>query len=98
MMAISLPPLMAQASASDRMVLLNGPVMMLPALRSQMNCSLGNASTFGEKRVQARVNARQRDDRQRVRKVRRMQARCGVARQRAVIRINDGFKKAHKIM
>ena len=48
MMAISLPPLTAHASASDRMVLLNGPVMMLPALRSQMNCSAGNASAFGK--------------------------------------------------
>ena len=36
-----LPPLIAQASASERMVLLSGPVMMLPALRSQMNCSAG---------------------------------------------------------
>ena len=48
MMAISLPPLTAQASASDRMVLLNGAVMMLPALRSQMNSSAGNASAFGK--------------------------------------------------
>ena len=47
MMAISLPPFTAHASASERMVLLNGPVMMLPALRSQMNCSAGNASAFG---------------------------------------------------
>ena len=49
MMAISRPPLTAQASASDRMVLLNGPVMMLPALRSQMKSSAGNASAFGKK-------------------------------------------------
>ena len=45
--AISLPPLTAQASASDRIVLLNGAVMMLPAFRSQMNCSPGKPSTFG---------------------------------------------------
>src|SRR6266480_7926817 len=49
-MAISLPPLTAQASASERMVLLSGPVMMLPALRSQMNCSSGTPSISGTSR------------------------------------------------
>ena len=48
MMAISLPPFTAHASASERMVLLNGLVMMLPALRSQMNCSPGKPSAFGK--------------------------------------------------
>ncbi len=95
-MAISRPPLTAHASASERMVLVNGPVMMLPALRSQMNSSAGNASAFGKKRVQARVNARQRDDRQRVREIRRMQTGTRVTGHRPVIRVNDGFKKAHK--
>ena len=47
MRAISLPPLTAQASASERSVLLSGPVMMLPALRSQMNCSSGTPSISG---------------------------------------------------
>src|SRR5438093_4731427 len=47
MTAISLPPFTAQAMASERIVLLSGPVMMLPALRSQMNCSPGRARTFG---------------------------------------------------
>src|SRR5439155_1803756 len=46
-MAISLPPLTAQASASERRVLLSGPVMRLPALRSQMNCSSGTPSISG---------------------------------------------------
>ena len=96
-MAISRPPLTAHASASERMVLLNGPVMMLPALRSQMNSSAGSASAFGKKGVQARVNARQRDDRQRVRELRRMQPGAGVTGHRPVVRVNDGFEEAHKI-
>jgi hypothetical protein len=37
MMAISLPPLTAHASDNERIVLLSGPVITLPALRSQMN-------------------------------------------------------------
>jgi hypothetical protein len=49
MIAISLPPLTTQASANDRIVLLSGPVMMFPALRSQMNCSLGTPSTSGSR-------------------------------------------------
>src|SRR5438034_2425570 len=47
MRAISLPPLTAQARASERTVLLSGPVMMFPALRSQMNCSSGSPSISG---------------------------------------------------
>ena len=47
MMAISLPPLTTQARASERIVLLSGPVMMLPAFRSQMNWSLGIPITSG---------------------------------------------------
>ena len=42
MMTISRPPFTAQASASERMVLLVGLVMMFPALRSQMNLSVSN--------------------------------------------------------
>ena len=48
-----------------------------------------------EKRVQPRVNARQRDDRQFVLEIRRMQAGFRVTGHRPVVRINDGFKKAH---
>ncbi len=48
MMAISLPPLTAQAKASERMVLESGPVMMLPALRNQMKSSASTPSTFGK--------------------------------------------------
>src|SRR5437879_5131530 len=46
-MAISLPPLTAQARASERMELLSGPVMMLPAFRSQMNWLSGTPSAPG---------------------------------------------------
>jgi hypothetical protein len=70
-MAISRPPFTAHASASERIVLLNGLVMMLPALRNQMNCSPGKPSTFGKSAFK-RVNARQRDDWQFVREIRRM--------------------------
>src|SRR6266536_802011 len=48
--AISLPPLTAQASVSERIVLLSGPVMILPALRSEMNCSSGTPSISGMSR------------------------------------------------
>ena len=48
-----------------------------------------------EKRVQPRVNARQRDDRQLVREIRRMQAGFLVTGHRPVVRINNGFKEAH---
>ena len=47
MIAISRPPLTTHASASERTVLLSGPVMRLPALRSQMNDSSGNPSARG---------------------------------------------------
>src|SRR5437867_7629827 len=49
--AISLPPLTAQARASERMVLLSGPVMMLPAFRSQMNWFSGTPSAPGIKEL-----------------------------------------------
>jgi hypothetical protein len=55
------------------------------------------AERVREKRVQARVNACQRDDRQFVREIRRVQARRIVTGNRAVIRVNDGFKKFHLI-
>ena len=51
MMAISRPPLTAQASAMERSVLLSVPVIMLPALRSQMKCSSGKPRTPGKKRL-----------------------------------------------
>ena len=50
MIAISFAPLIAQASAIERMVLLIGPVSTLPAFRSQMNCSSGNPSASGMNR------------------------------------------------
>ena len=50
-----------------------------------------------KKRVQSRVNARQRDDRQLVREIRRMQTRRIVTGNRAMVRVNDGFKQAHEI-
>jgi hypothetical protein len=68
-----------------------GPKMMLPALRSQMNCSAGKASAFG-KNIQPRVNARQRNDRQFFREIRRMQAGFRVTGHRPVIRVNNGFE------
>ena len=40
-------PFTAHASDNDRIVLLVGPVMMLPALRSQMNLSSGTPSRSG---------------------------------------------------
>ncbi len=57
----------------------------------------GQRQRVREKRIQARVNARQRDDRQRVRELRRMQSGAGVTGHRPVVRINDGFKEAHKV-
>ena len=42
-----MPPLIEHASARERIVLLVGLVMMLPALRSQMNCSSGSPNTSG---------------------------------------------------
>ncbi len=98
MIAISLPPLTAHASASERMVLLNGLVMMLPALRSQMNSSAGSASAFGKKafrRGSMHVSATTGNSSA---KLRRMQSGAGITGDRAVIRVNDGFKEAHKII
>ena len=50
-----------------------------------------------KKRVQPRINARERDDRQFVRKIRRMQTGFLVTGHRPVVRINDGFEEAHKV-
>ena len=55
-----------------------------------------NAEHVREQRVQARINARQRDDRQVVGEVRRTQARAGVTGHRPVVRVNDGFEEAHR--
>ena len=75
-------------------VLLIGPEMMLPALRSQMNCSAGSASAFGKKALSrgsmhvsamtgnASANPPDADRR----------SRPG---HRPVVRVNDGFKEAH---
>ena len=71
-----------------------GSKMMLPALRSQMNCSAAMPAVRKD-RVEPRVNARQRDDRQFVGEIRRMQAGAGVAGNRPVVRVNNGFKQAH---
>ena len=92
MMAISRPPLMAQASASERMVLLNGPVMMLPALRSQMKYSSGRPRTPGKKRFRRGVNAGQGDDRQFVGEIGDMDAGGAVAGNRAMVGIENGIK------
>ena len=48
-MRISFPPFTAQASASERRVLLMGLVMMFPALRSQMKCDSGTPSASGSR-------------------------------------------------
>ena len=66
--------------------------MMLPAMRSQIELFRRQGQGIREKRVQPRVNARERDDRQFVREIRRMQAGRRVAGHRPVVRINDGFK------
>ena len=49
-----------------------------------------------KERIQPRVNARQRNDRQFVRKIRRMQAGFRIPGHRPVVRVNDGFEEAHK--
>ena len=54
-----------------------------------------HAEHRGEQRIQPHVNARQRDDRQFVGEICRVQTGIRVARHRAVVRFNDGFKEAH---
>lgn len=46
--------------------------------------------------VEPRVNARERDDWQFVREVRRMQSSRRVTGHRPVVRVNNGFKQAHR--
>ena len=96
MMAISFPPLIAHAIASDRMVLLSGPVMIFPALRSQMNCSFGTPSTSGSSgfsRTSMHVSATTGNS---LSNSAGCKPALRVARQRAVIGIYDGFEQAHR--
>ena len=76
-------------------MLLSGPVMMFPALRSQMNCSFGHPQHLGQQRIEPHVNAGQRHHRQLALELRRVQPGALVTGHRAVIGIYDGFEQAH---
>ena len=58
----------------------------------------GNAEHFGHQRIQARVNAGERDNRQRVGELLDALTGLPIAGERAVIGVHNGFKKAHIII
>ena len=90
-----MPPLTAQASASERMVLTQRAGDDVARVAQPDELLGRQRQRIWEKCIQARVNARQRDDRQFVREIRRMQSGARVTGHRPVVRVNDGFEEAH---
>jgi len=67
----------------------------VPGVAQPDEVRLGNAEHLRHERIQTRIDARQCDDRERIGKLRRVQSGAVITGERAVIRINDGFKQAH---
>ena len=65
--------------------------------RATGEISLWHAEHLRHQRIQACVDARERNDRERLAEIIRVQTGTRVAAKRAVIGFHDGFKEVHEI-